>query len=195
MNTILIKRKTSSGAPSVGDLNNGEFCLVEPDGNLYLKNLGALILVNSESSYSPSVFGAKLSATFQFGTGNSYVDITGWSEDVSDSDFSFNISTGELTVQSDGLYKVGYNITTDQYNGNNRDSSWAQLVLNGTLIDGTRQGMYNRLNLHGFCSGGVDVYVNLSSNDIIKMQGRNESTARQHQALVESTYLRASKIR
>lgn len=35
--TVIITTKTSSGAPNLSDLSIGEFCLVEPDGILYLK--------------------------------------------------------------------------------------------------------------------------------------------------------------
>lgn len=34
-NTIQIRRKLSTGAPLVGDLVDGEFCLVVPDSTLY----------------------------------------------------------------------------------------------------------------------------------------------------------------
>ncbi len=36
-NTIQIKRKTTTGAPSLGQLAVGEFCLVIPDNTLYIK--------------------------------------------------------------------------------------------------------------------------------------------------------------
>lgn len=36
-NTIKIKRKTTTGAPSIGSLTDGEMCLVVPDLTLYLR--------------------------------------------------------------------------------------------------------------------------------------------------------------
>jgi len=41
-NTIQIKRKTTSGAPTLGALAEGEFCLVEPDNTLFLRHNGAV---------------------------------------------------------------------------------------------------------------------------------------------------------
>ena len=43
-NTIQIKRKTTTGAPSVGSLADGEFCLVVPDNALYLRVNGTTLL-------------------------------------------------------------------------------------------------------------------------------------------------------
>lgn len=46
-NSIKIKRKTTTGAPTLGDLVDGEFCVVVPDSELYLRvNSSTLILVN-----------------------------------------------------------------------------------------------------------------------------------------------------
>ena len=43
-NTIQIKRKTTSGAPSLAQLAVGEFCLVIPDDTLYIKKDAGTIL-------------------------------------------------------------------------------------------------------------------------------------------------------
>lgn len=43
-NTIQIKRKTTAGAPSLGQLAVGELCLVVPDGTLYIKKDASTIL-------------------------------------------------------------------------------------------------------------------------------------------------------
>lgn len=46
-NLIKIKRKTTSGAPTIGSLVDGEFCVVVPDSTLYLRiDASTLILVN-----------------------------------------------------------------------------------------------------------------------------------------------------
>lgn len=46
-NIIKVKRKTSSGAPSLASLSEGEFCLVVPDAILYQRCNGALIQINN----------------------------------------------------------------------------------------------------------------------------------------------------
>lgn len=43
-NTIQIKRKTTTGIPTIGDLAIGEFCLVIPDSILYLKKDATTLL-------------------------------------------------------------------------------------------------------------------------------------------------------
>ena len=43
-NTIQIKRKTTTGAPSVGSLSDGEFCLVTPDDTAFLRIDGTSLL-------------------------------------------------------------------------------------------------------------------------------------------------------
>ncbi len=53
-NTIQIKRKTTSGAPSAGSLATGELCYVLPDKQLYVKNNdNTVTLVNGGGSGSP----------------------------------------------------------------------------------------------------------------------------------------------
>ena len=47
-NTIKIKRKTTTGAPTIGSLVDGEMCLVVPDKTLYQRvDASNLIIVNS----------------------------------------------------------------------------------------------------------------------------------------------------
>lgn len=49
-NTIKIKRKTTTGAPLLANLSDGEFCFVVPDNSLYLRVDAATLL-----NFSPSV--------------------------------------------------------------------------------------------------------------------------------------------
>ena len=43
-NVIKIKRKTTTGAPTIGDLSDNEFCYVEPDDRLYLRKSGTELI-------------------------------------------------------------------------------------------------------------------------------------------------------
>lgn len=43
-NTIKIKRKTTTGAPAIGDLVDGEMCLVVPDNVVYLRVSASLLI-------------------------------------------------------------------------------------------------------------------------------------------------------
>jgi hypothetical protein len=52
-NTILIKRKTTTGAPSSVSLQTGEMCLVVPDKQVYIKNGdGTVTKLNKEITVS-----------------------------------------------------------------------------------------------------------------------------------------------
>lgn len=53
MNTILIKRKTDTGAPLSASLQTGEMCLVIPDKTVYIKNSdGSVTKLNKEITVS-----------------------------------------------------------------------------------------------------------------------------------------------
>jgi hypothetical protein len=53
MNTILIKRKTTTGAPLETSLQTGEMCLVVPDKVVYIKNSdGSVTKINKEITVS-----------------------------------------------------------------------------------------------------------------------------------------------
>ena len=53
-NTIQVKRKTTTGAPTIGSLADGEFCLVVPDSLLYQRvDASTLIVVNGGASSLP----------------------------------------------------------------------------------------------------------------------------------------------
>ena len=61
MNIILIKRKTTSGAPTTGQLQVGEMCLVIPDNALYWKKdastiVGPIIVNTANGDMLKSVY-------------------------------------------------------------------------------------------------------------------------------------------
>ncbi len=120
-------------------------------------------------------------------TGNSYQDITGFdTPEYNEMSATWDGNTGEWTCPATGKYRLHYNLTLDQYNGNNRDSAWARLVNNGTEIKGSEQTGYHRQNTHGYNHYSFTRTVPLTLNDVIKVQCRNNSTARQHQILENS---------
>ena len=69
-NTIQVKRKTTTGAPLVSSLSDGEMCLVVPDSKLYQRVDGStLILINGADGFARIIHGtnaatARPSATF-----------------------------------------------------------------------------------------------------------------------------------
>lgn len=72
-NTILIKRKTTTGAPALGDLLIGEMCLVLPDKKLYQKvDASTLVVINNNpdiivgTSATPPSIGSVEEGTIYF---------------------------------------------------------------------------------------------------------------------------------
>ena len=124
----------------------------------------------------------------------SYHDITGWTSVQVDSDYSINSGTGEITINTTGLYMIQYNSCLDQYAGNNRTSSYCRLVLNGSLMAGTEQIGYHRQTLHGFNNYSASRIISLTATDVIKLQARNDSASLQQQVLASGTQINIMKI-
>lgn len=82
----------------------------------------------------------------QTSNSTSFEDTTNWTQDVLDDVFSFNASTGVLTVNHTGTVMIGYNITLEQTTGNNRAQPRARVVnVSGTAqIEGLRAEGYTR---------------------------------------------------
>jgi hypothetical protein len=118
-NTIRIKRKTTSGAPASGDLSDGELCLVVPDQTLWIRvSAGVVIQINGGGG-SAAYFRALKDSTAQTLTG-SYADLIGWKQENADSPFSFNTTTGILTLNDSGLYLGAVDVQHNNTSVNNR---------------------------------------------------------------------------
>lgn len=119
-------------------------------------------------------------------TGNSYQDVTGYDAATYSETGTFNATTGEWTCGATGKYVVKYSLTLDQYSGNNRDSAFARLVLDGTLIKGTEKHGYHRQNAHGHNNYSSERTIPITSGQVVKLQCRNESTSRLHRVNADS---------
>lgn len=119
-------------------------------------------------------------------TGNAYQDVTGFDTPTYLETGSFNASTGEWTCGATGKYVVRYSLTLDQYSGNNRDSAFARLVLDGSLIKGTEKHGYHRQTAHGHNNYSAERRIPITAGQAVKLQCRNESTARLHRVNADS---------
>ena len=120
-------------------------------------------------------------------TGTAFQDVTGWdTPSIADSDFSFNATTGVLTIQTTGRYQVGFNLTLDQNGGNNRTSGKARLVLGGSLVKGSECWGYHRQSTHGYDNYSASLFLSLTANDELKVQASNLSGSLVQQVLADS---------
>ena len=101
-------------------------------------------------------------------------DITGWAtpEQEDSGAFSFNATTGILTINKTGLYMVGYKLFFNLQTGT-RMHAFAKLVLNdgGGYADvgGMATGGYGRTVDEG-TSGSAQRPIALTSGDLLKLQ-------------------------
>lgn len=79
-NTILIKRKTPTGAPSPASLQTGELCLVVPDKQVYGKNADGTVTLLNELGGGTPFNSYKLTSVFPSTAqaNTTRVDIPGW---------------------------------------------------------------------------------------------------------------------
>ena len=82
---------------------------------------------------------------------------------------AFSLSGGVLTVNTAGLYSVGYRVSTYILSGNSRSSTRAQLSLSGTEVAGTRGFMYNRQLNQSYGSCAATCILQLSVGDQLRV--------------------------
>ena len=87
-----------------------------------------------------------------------------------------NFSPGYvINVIKAGVYKIDYYCTTENYSGSTRETSYAQIELNGVYQSGTRIWMYNRTSADGETTGSGSLILSLSNGDAIRMTARELS--------------------
>ena len=175
-NIIQIKRKTTTGAPSVGDLSDGELCLVVPDETLYQRvNSSTLIQVNGGAS-------SKEYASFYLSTGGltsqAAIERTLVLNEthVNSNTSVFSLSSNQITINKDGDFKF----SVDCYFNNSSTSRTEYSIWieqNGTEVNGTRAGIYQRGYDIGQTSS-INAILSVSSGDVIQIQvNRTSGTA------------------
>lgn len=107
----------------------------------------------------------------------------------------FNNATGEITCTEVGVYRVDFNTTLDQYDGNNRTSGVIRMTLNGSLVKGTQQWGYHRQLTEGYDNYSFTKTVELIPGDVLQIQARNTDATREQQLLADSTLIRITRLK
>jgi len=127
------------------------------------------------------------------GRSSSWTDITGWLTPThTHADYSFNTSTGVVTINTAGDYEVTAHILA--IGGTNRTESGVRVVLNGGVIAGCESRNYSSRN-SSQNEGAVGVpgfLVACSATDTLKMQGLYQGTA--CSADSRGTYFQVRKV-
>ena len=127
------------------------------------------------------------------GMSSSWADITGWLAPThTHADYSFNTSTGVLTINTAGDYQVTAHILA--IGGSNRTETGARIMLNGGVITGCESRNYSSRNAsqnEGFIAiPGFLVACN--ATDTLKVQGIYVGTA--STAAARGTYFQVRKV-
>lgn len=173
-NTIQIKRKTTTGAPSVGSLADGELCLVVPDSALYQRVDGStLIQINGGGSTDLKPYCVTGSGTNITGTIGK-MDLT--VEQVTNANYS--LSSSEITVTDAGDYEISWNIVVDEdsTSGGTRGRLEGEIQVNSTQVLQSRAAVYVR-EASGGSGLGNSFVVTLAASDVIKLMCFNNGTA------------------
>jgi len=173
-NTIRIKRKTTTGAPTLGSLVDGEMCLVEPDGDLYIRNDGAIIQVNGGGGggYTPLVVQRNRTGTTNLGTALATIPFD--NSQIDDGGVSY--SAGEFTVLAAWNGKrVRVDWSIGGNGATNRIEIRSELQLNSSVIKEAsnytaRNSAQNTGGISGFC------VLTVSTNDVIRVQALRDGS-------------------
>lgn len=122
-----------------------------------------------------SAVGQKFSAynnSAQTTNSTSFDDATNWTEDSgTGAVFSFNVTTGVLTINHTGNVMLGANITLEQTTGNNRAQPRMRMVEGATQIQGMRAEGYTRQTGAGDRQSlSVSKPITVTSGDTFKVQ-------------------------
>jgi len=170
----VIKLKENTGAPSLSDLADGEFCLVVPDSNLYLRVNGSTLLhVNSGGSADLKPYCARGSGTDITGTAATMAIAT---EEITNANYS--LSSNEITVSEAGEYQISWSIVVDEDGtlGGTRGRIDAYMENNTVKITQSESSVYTRET-----SGGTGLSctfnVTLAADDVLRLRCLSNGTA------------------
>lgn len=168
-NTIQIKRKTTTGAPSAGELSRGEMCWVDPDNAMYIKKEDDSVHHMNSGGGSTKEY-----ASFYLGTGG----LTGQSStartvvinqtSVNSNTSVFTLSGNEVTINKTGNFKIDFGCYFNN-SSTSRTEYTFWLEKNSTEIDGSRSGNYQR----GYDSGqssDINMIIPVASGDVIRVR-------------------------
>jgi hypothetical protein len=166
-NVIKNKRKTTSGAPAVGDLQDGEFCVVIPDQSLHLRiDSGTLVSIPSDAPSDGSTYGRNngawvvneaavgdmailrlRSSAAQSADSTANIAVQWNQVGVKSNGFSHSttVNNSRITVDDTGNYHLSGAIVYTGSTGNYRFTAEVSVRINGTTtLSSTFKGGYIR---------------------------------------------------
>lgn len=188
-NTIQIKRKTTTGAPLVGSLSDGEMCLVLPDSALYMRvDTFTLIQVNGGGSADLKPYCARGSGSDITQT-ESNVGLT--IEEMSNANYS--LAADAITVQNAGDYQISYSIKIDEDStaGSTRRRCDAHVEIGLTVIPQSEMATYLREASGG---GGISNTFNVTLGALSVLTLRTVLDAAGPDVSVESGQISILKV-
>ena len=108
---------------------------------------------------------------------------------------TLNTTTGAITCTESGVYRIHFETTLKEYDGNNRTNAEVRLALNGNLVKGTLKRGYHRQNSTGFANYSFSKTVELIPGNLLRIQARNTANNREHELRDDNTILRLTRIK
>lgn len=142
--------------------------------------LGKYFINGTDQTATVSALGDKARGCFTTNTGQatlttSYTIMNIGTENYATSG-DFTLSSSRVTVNKSGLFLITYNLTTDCTAGSARTESQAQLYENGTAVQGTFGGMYNRIAARGLAHCGASIILDVTNGDIFDVRALKTGT-------------------
>ena len=176
MNTIITKVKTTTGAPTAGQLSAGELCFVDPDNALYIKkqdnSIEHLNPAGGGGGYTPEIVQRNRTGTTNLGTALATIPFD--NSQIDDGGLSY--SAGEFTVLSAWNGKrVRVDWSIGGNGATNRVEIRSELQLNSTVVKEAsnytaRNSAQNTGGISGFC------VLTVSTNDVIRVQALRDGS-------------------
>lgn len=164
-NTIKIKRKTTTGAPSAVSLDVGEMCWNDADSQMYIKD--------GSGTVNKIGGGLKEYAEFYQGSGGiTAISNTAKQFNISSTRINsnvsvFSIASNEITINKDGHFKFSFDVYLNNSSSSRTEYSfYIQRDSGGgySEVSGTRSASYQR----GYDSGmssSINCILDVSSGD------------------------------
>lgn len=81
-------------------------------------------------------------------------------------------TTGTITITQGGWYELFVNIGLEHYQGEDKAACELRVIKNSNIIRGTRSFTSNRQAGYGYTESTINTIINVSANDVIKVQCR-----------------------
>jgi hypothetical protein len=178
----------------VFDQDRGSF---SPSGMISFLSFGTSSTSTSTAQIPP------YNDTFQAYDTNGGLALTGTFQtinfnNVDIQDGSYSYSSGELTLNEQGLYEIEVDVTTDIVSGTSRSESEVRLQTNtgsGWVDVPALRKIYNRTSGQGATTASINIKRNFNSGDQLRVVVRRESGAASIETLADGSSFSAMFIK